>query len=115
MERYNWAAIEEEKLNPLLGRKMIHTGIMTLAQIWLGKGCVIPEHHHVNQQTTMLRSGSLKLEIDGETVVLKAGDVMVIPPNVPHRFEALEESVATDLFVPQREDWIRGDDSYLRK
>ncbi|MBV8072902.1 MAG: cupin domain-containing protein, partial [Acidobacteriaceae bacterium] len=46
---------------------------------------------------------------------LKPGDVMVIPPNVPHRFEALEESTATDLFVPQREDWIRGDDAYLRK
>ncbi len=115
MEHYNWAAIEEEKLNPLLGRKMIHTGAMTIAQIWLGKGCVVPEHQHTNQQTTMVRSGVLKLEIDGETTVLKAGDVMVIPSNVRHRFEALEESTATDLFIPQREDWMRGDDAYLRK
>jgi quercetin dioxygenase-like cupin family protein len=114
MERYNWAAIEEEKLNPLFGRKMIHTGQMTVAQLWLGKGCIVPVHHHVNQQTTMLRSGSLKFEMDGEVGVLKPGDILVIPPNVPHSFEALEESIATDVFIPQREDWIRGDDAYLR-
>jgi unsaturated pyranuronate lyase len=28
---------------------------------------------------------------------------------------ALEDSMAVDLFTPQREDWIRGDDAYLRK
>ena len=60
MERYNWAAIPEEQLNPLLRRKMIHTGQMTVAQIWLGKGCVVPSHEHVNQQTTLVQSGSLK-------------------------------------------------------
>jgi len=115
MERYNWSAIEDEKLNPLMSRKMIHTGQMTIAQIWLGKGSVVPVHQHVNQQTTMVKTGSLKLEMDGQEIILSAGDVLVIPPNMPHRFEALEESTATDLFIPQREDWIRGDDAYLRK
>ncbi len=38
-----------------------------------------------------------------------------IPPDVPHSVEALEDSVAVDLFSPRREDWIRGDDAYLRK
>jgi len=28
--------------------------------------------------------------------------------------EALEDSLAVDLFSPPREDWIRGDDAYLR-
>jgi quercetin dioxygenase-like cupin family protein len=47
--------------------------------------------------------------------VLKAGDVLVIPPDMPHRVVALEESTATDLFTPARADWIRGDDAYLRE
>jgi quercetin dioxygenase-like cupin family protein len=38
----------------------------------------------------------------------------VIPGNVPHRVEALEDSVVFDVFAPRREDWIRGDDAYLR-
>jgi quercetin dioxygenase-like cupin family protein len=118
MERYNWTAIAEEKMNPLLSRWVIHTEQMTVARLWLGKGAVVPVHNHENQQVTMLQSGALEFEM-GETgkdrFVLKPGDVLVIPPHMPHRVEALEESTATDLFTPAREDWIRGDDLYLRK
>jgi quercetin dioxygenase-like cupin family protein len=115
MERYNWDAISEEKLNPLLSRRLIHTEQMTVARLWLGKGSVVPLHSHINQQVTMLQSGALAFEMDGERIELKPGDVLVIPPNVPHSVTALEESTATDLFTPAREDWIRGDDAYLRK
>lgn len=115
MERYNWTAIPEEKMNPLLSRRVIHTEQMTIARLWLGKGSVVPLHHHVNQQVTMLQSGALEFEMDGNRVVLKAGDVLVIPPDMPHRVVALEESTATDLFTPARQDWIRGDDAYLRQ
>jgi quercetin dioxygenase-like cupin family protein len=41
--------------------------------------------------------------------------VLRIPSGVPHSAEALEDSIAVDLFSPPREDWKRGDDSYLRK
>jgi quercetin dioxygenase-like cupin family protein len=83
--------------------------------LWLGKGSIVPLHKHVNQQITMLQSGALEFEMDGEMFVLKAGDVLVIPPDMPHRVVALEESTATDLFTPARADWIRGDDAYLRE
>ena len=99
----------------MMSRRVIHTDQMTIAQLWLGKGSTVPLHEHVNQQTTMVKSGVLEFEMAGEKIVLRAGDVLVIPPNLPHRVEALEESTATDLFTPAREDWIRGDDSYLRK
>lgn len=117
MERYNWTAINEEKMNPLLTRRVIHTGQMTVAQMWLGKGAVVPRHHHMNQQVTMLQSGALEFEMgeDKNRFVLKPGDVLVIPPDMPHRVEALEDSTATDLFTPSRQDWIRGDDAYLRE
>jgi hypothetical protein len=28
---------------------------------------------------------------------------------------ALEDTVVTDVFAPRREDWIAGDDAYLRR
>lgn len=114
MERYNWSAIAEEKMNPLLSRRVIHTGQMSIARIWLGKGAVVPLHQHVNAQVSMVTAGALRFDMGGESFVARAGEVVAIPPNMPHRVEALEESMATDLFTPQREDWIRGDDAYLR-
>jgi quercetin dioxygenase-like cupin family protein len=115
MDRYNWQGIPEEKLNDLVSRQVIHTGQSTIARISLKKGAVVPLHQHVNEQVTMLQFGAIRFEMNGEQFVLRAGDVVVIPPDAAHRVEALEDSLATDLFTPAREDWIRGDDAYLRK
>jgi quercetin dioxygenase-like cupin family protein len=115
MEQYNWSEIIEEKLNPSLTRQVIHTGEMTIARIRLAKGAIVPLHRHSNQQVSMVESGSLQFDMPNGSVILHAGDLLVIPSDAPHRVEALEESTATDLFTPQREDWIRGDDAYLRE
>jgi len=114
MQHYNWNLLEEEPLNPLLGRKMIHGQHVTVARIRLRKGAVVPTHSHPNEQISMLESGALRFVISGEDRVMRAGDAVVIPPHAPHLVEALEDSLAVDLFSPPREDWIRGDDAYLR-
>ena len=74
----------------------------------------MPMHHHENEQVTVVESGSLLFFFPDREQVVKAGDILPIPPNLPHKVEALEDSVATDLFSPVREDWVRGDDAYLR-
>jgi quercetin dioxygenase-like cupin family protein len=114
MQYYNWNLLEEEPLNPLLGRKTIHGQNTTIARIRLRKGAMVPMHSHANEQISMLESGALRFTISGEERVLRAGDALVIPPDTPHMVEALEDSLAVDLFSPRREDWIRGDDAYLR-
>src|SRR6266516_3235921 len=114
MDRYNWAEIPTEKMSDRLTRQVIHAQGMTIAQLWLGKGVVVPLHSHVNEQVSIVKSGAMAFEIEGEKIVLRAGDVLVIPPHVPHRVEVLEDSTGTDIFTPPREDWIRGDDAYLR-
>jgi len=114
MQHYNWDEVEEEALNPLVGRRMIHGQNMTVARIRLRKGAVVPMHQHANEQISMLESGTLRFSLGGEERILHAGDALVIPPDVPHLVEALEDSLAVDLFSPPREDWIRGEDAYLR-
>ena len=47
--------------------------------------------------------------------MLKAGDMVAVPPDVPHANEALEDTVIVEIFSPIRADWITGDDSYLRQ
>ena len=69
----------------------------------------------LGESVTMLESGTLKFIFENEEKVIHAGDALPIPPHAPHRVEALEDSLAIDLFTPVREDWRRGDDAYLRQ
>jgi quercetin dioxygenase-like cupin family protein len=114
MKLYSWNQVKEEHLNPLLERKVIHAGMMTVARLHLRKFAVVPLHSHPNEQITMLERGALRFVVDGEEKIVRGGELLAIPPHAPHLVEALEDSVAVDLFAPVREDWIRGDDAYLR-
>ncbi len=115
MDLYRWEEIEIEKLNPLVSRQVVHSERMTIARISLRQGAVVPEHNHENEQVTMLERGRLRFLMGGDEIYVSAGECLRIPPSLPHSVEALEDSVALDLFAPVREDWIRGDDAYLRR
>jgi quercetin dioxygenase-like cupin family protein len=115
MKPHCWDAIEREQMNPDFSRKVIHTERMTIAQVSMRKGAVVPRHSHENEQVTLVESGTLRFIFDDREVVVSAGEVMQIAPHAPHRVEAIEETVATDLFAPRREDWLRGEDAYLRR
>lgn len=87
---------------------------MTVSRLYLKTGAVVPEHYHENEQLSMIMAGRLKFLMNGQEIVVTAGQILQIPSNVPHRVEAMEDSEAIDLFAPVREDWRRGDDAYLR-
>jgi len=40
---------------------------------------------------------------------------LVIPSNMEHSAVALEDTLDLDIFSPVREDWLTGQDHYLRK
>jgi len=110
-----WNEVEREELNPLLYRQLIVGEQVMLARILLKKGCIVPWHSHVNEQLSSIFEGALKFWIDGKEIVVRAGEVLVIPPSMPHKAEALEDTLAIDTFHPPRADWINKTDSYLRK
>ena len=109
-----WKSVELEHLNPLLDRQMVVGEQVMVARVLLKKGCVVPEHSHHNEQVTYILEGALKFDIDGREIVVSAGEVLCIPPNMPHRAEALEDTVDLDVFTPPREDWLGKTDQYLR-
>src|SRR6266566_566473 len=109
-----WSSVEVESLNPLLGRHFVVGQNIMLARVLLKKGCIVPEHSHPNEQLTYIAEGALKFWIDGKEVVVNAGEVLTIPPNMPHKAEALEDTVDFDVFNPPRADWMSGTDAYLR-
>ncbi|HEY3739307.1 MAG TPA: cupin domain-containing protein [Bryobacteraceae bacterium] len=117
MKSHTWELIPKEQLNPTFARQVIHTELMTLARVYMKDGCFVPEHHHPNEQVSIVYEGSLKFVFptEGREVVVHAGDALEIPANLPHSAVALEDTVAMDVFTPPRQDWISGNDAYLRK
>ena len=111
----DWKAIVSETLMPGLERQFVNTCESTIARFVLSKGVKVPEHHHANAQIAFVVSGALRFSMQGHEVVVKAGEFLCIPPGVPHSAEALEDTVDIDVFTPIREDWIGGEDSYLRQ
>jgi quercetin dioxygenase-like cupin family protein len=113
-EHIPWKTVELENLNPLLQRQFVVGQDVMLARVLLKKGCIVPEHSHYNEQITYILEGALKFWIEGKIIVVNAGEVLTIPPHVPHKAEALEDTVDLDVFNPPREDWINKTDQYLR-
>ena len=115
LKHLRWGEVELETLNPLLQRQLVVGHKVMLTRVLLKKGCVIPLHSHVNEQLSYILEGALKFWIDGREIVVHAGEVLTIPPSMPHQAEALEDTVDLDIFHPPRRDWINKTDSYLRK
>lgn len=115
MQVHQWNDANAEQMNPLVSREVLHSAMMTVSKLKLKAGAVVPEHHHINEQISLVMEGAIRFHIGGETQVISAGEAVVIPPNVPHSVEVLEDAIAIDLFTPIREDWVRGDDAYLRR
>ncbi len=114
---FRWDDIPREKLNDLLERRLVTGERIMLAHVYLKKGCVVPRHYHENEQMTYVLEGSLRFflgEDEKEELVLRAGEVLTLPSNLPHKAEALEDTLSVDVFCPPRQDWLDGSDAYLR-
>ena len=116
--QYKWDEMPRENVSPLLDRRFICGDRMMLAHVYLKKGCVVPRHTHENEQITYILEGALRFwigEDESQTLVVSAGEVLHIPSMVPHKAEALEDTLDVDIFDPPRQDWLNKTDSYLRK
>ncbi len=114
---YRWDEMPRETVSPMLDRRLITGDRMMLAHVYLKKGCIVPRHSHENEQFTYILEGALRFSIgdDGDEVIVRAGEVLHIPSNVPHQAEALEDTLDVDVFSPPRQDWLAGTDAYLRE
>jgi unsaturated pyranuronate lyase len=113
-----WTDLPEERLNDLLTRRLITGDRAMLAHVYLKKGCIVPKHFHENEQFTYILEGALKFFVgaDGSReVIVRAGEVLHLPSNLPHEAHALEDTLDLDIFCPPRQDWLNKTDDYLRK
>jgi quercetin dioxygenase-like cupin family protein len=115
---HRWERIPLESLKGTITRRLITGERMMLAHVYLKKGDDVPRHAHENEQLTYILEGALQFWLganDERQLTVRAGEVLVIPSNVPHRALALQDTVDVDVFSPPRQDWLAGTDAYLRK
>lgn len=116
----SWVDIPRETVTDVIARRLFTGQRMMLAQVYLDKGAIVPWHSHENEQLTWVLEGALRFWVgqegsaDMKDVVVAAGDVLYIPSNVPHRAEALEDTLDVDVFSPPREDWLKHTDTYFQ-
>jgi unsaturated pyranuronate lyase len=115
MEKASWQDLPTESMGDLVSRQMMSGGNATVGRFLLARGAVIPRHSHVSEQYSVILAGTVRFIFDDRQVDVASGEILFIPANVPHSVEALEDSVDLDFFAPRREEWIRREDSYLRK
>ena len=113
-----WEEVEKEQVTDAISRRLVWGERMMIAQVVLDKGSVVPKHAHENEQITYILEGALRFWIgeDGEEeLVVRAGEILYIPSNVPHKAEALEDTLDVDVFSPPRQDWLDGTDTYFHE
>ena len=115
MSLISWDDVPEEKIREDISRKLITGERLMVAQIFLKKGCVVQSHNHESEQITYIVEGLAEFTLPTGKVNVGAGQVLVIPPNVPHGAVALEDTLDMDIFSPIRQDWLTGQDHYLRE
>jgi len=106
--------IKEEQMSDAISRKLVVGQNEMLGFVYLKKGAIVPVHKHVSEQITVIEKGALEFTLQGKKVVVREGEILVIPPNVEHAAVALDDTVDLDCFSPLREDWLKKTDAYLR-
>lgn len=118
VRHFRWSELPEERVTDVISRKLITGDDMMLAHVYLKKGALVPQHSHHNEQLTYILSGALRFHIGadrGTEIVVREGEVLHIPSNVPHEAVALEDTLDVDVFSPPRQDWLDHTDSYFRR
>jgi quercetin dioxygenase-like cupin family protein len=114
---YRWDDLPRENLNSHIDRRLVTGSNMMIAHVYFKKGGAVPLHSHHNEQLTYVLEGALRFllgENEDREVIVRTGEVLTIPPHLPHSAVALEDTLDVDIFNPPRQDWLDGSDSYLR-
>lgn len=111
---FNFEKSVKEKISEKIARQFVMGGESMLVKWILKKGAVIPLHFHENEQITWITEGKAEVHSQGRKFIVKAGEVIVFPPLVPHEFLALEDTIDIDIFAPVRMDWLTNKAEYLK-
>lgn len=99
------AELSAREIFPGIRARLVHTDRVTHSWVELDEGAAFPDHHHPHEQVVSVLDGTLDIVVGGQAYVLTAGQVLVIPPSVPHQGRARTACRVLDAFAPVREEY----------
>jgi len=118
IDKTRWEEVNSEEVTPMMHRKIISGSHIMMARMSFKDGFLVPMHQHENEQITQVISGTIRFwlgENKEKEIELGPGDMLVIPPNLPHEALMIGDVEEMDTWSPPRQDWLDGTDDYLRK
>jgi quercetin dioxygenase-like cupin family protein len=85
---------------------MAYNDQMMVVKVAFEAGGIGELHSHPHTQASFVASGKFDITIDGNTKMLKGGDVYFVPSGLVHGAICLEDGELIDVFHPFREDFI---------
>ncbi|RJQ52251.1 MAG: cupin domain-containing protein [Desulfobacteraceae bacterium] len=105
MKPVNLSDIEPRDVVPGFKARFVHSSTMTLA-FWDAKaGNELSSHSHPHEQIAHVIEGEFKFILAGKAMMMKAGDLLVVPPHAVHSGQAVTDCRLLDIFHPVREDY----------
>jgi len=103
----NWDTLAEVLVREGVTRKAFSGEGATLALHILQPGHEPKPHSHAYEQIVYILSGKVNFHVGDDTVLLEAGGLLVVPPNVMHHAEVVgdEPVYNLDIFTPKREEY----------
>ena len=115
--KFTWNDMPKERVTNRIDRRIVSGESTMVAHVYLEQAAIVPEHSHHNEQITYVLKGKLRFWVGddfAEVVDVGEGEVLHLPSNVPHKAEALEETLDVDIFSPPRQDWLDHTDDYFK-
>ena len=115
--KYAWNDMPRERVTNRIERRIVTGASTMVAHVYLEKGAIVPEHSHHNEQLAYILKGKLRFWVGddlSQVFDVAEGEVLRLPANVPHKAEALEETLDVDIFSPPRQDWLDHTDDYFK-
>lgn len=106
MRFYRWDEVEEREVGDGVTRRIVHGERLMVIKYSMRKGSAVALHRHDDEQIACVLSGVVRFRMGDEARVMRAGELVVVPPNVEHGAEPLEDTVDLDVFTPIREEWL---------
>jgi quercetin dioxygenase-like cupin family protein len=114
---YHWTDFPLKEISYLKGRpesskllvRIMSSSRIMVTQINAKQGASVPLHHHEAEQIIIVSKGQIRV-ITGEDPpqLLGPGGIWVVPSNVPHRVEYIEDTDAIEMVSPIRLDNFDG-------
>jgi quercetin dioxygenase-like cupin family protein len=89
---HRWDELPLEKVTEMVTRKVIAGAETTVTQAYFKKGTLVPLHAHDVEVIVYVLQGALRVHSAETEVILREGEVLVVPSGLPHQAESLDDT-----------------------